>query len=428
MGLMMGVAGILLYLPFYIGFSSQAGGILPNLVYPTRGAHLWVMFAIFLLPLFALILSWWMRGTGSWRWQGFALAAGLGVLLWLLSILLAVGIALVPQVSGLFLGSVSAPGLREVLAESFARRLESPGGWITLLVLLGLTLGLIINGIRGKGEGDQGMEKHWGAEEIAKPPNPSHLNPVLYPLSPDVFVLLLILLGALLVFGPEFLFLRDLFGWRINTIFKFYYQAWLLWGIAAAYASVVFLQSLRRPLDVLYQIGLVLLLGMGLTYTVLGLWTKTNGFEPPQGYTLDGTAYLISQSPDELEAVTWLRSAPAGVVAEAVGGSYTPYGRISTLSGQPTVLGWEFHEVQWRGGSQLLGSRQNDVMRLYCARDWTEAQDIIQQYDIRYIFVGGLERSAYTPQTCSGGLNESKFIRNLAIAFQKGDATIYMVP
>jgi uncharacterized membrane protein len=240
--------------------------------------------------------------------------------------------------------------------------------------------------------------------------------------------LLLTLLGALLVFGPEFLFLRDLFGWRINTIFKFYYQAWLLWGVAAAYVSAAFLISLRRPLDVLYRVGLVLLLGTGLTYTVLGLWTKTNGFKPSQGYTLDGTAYLMSQSPDELEAAAWLSRAPAGVVAEAVGGSYTVYARVSTLSGQPTVLGWEFHEVQWRGGSQLLGSRQSDIMRLYCARDWTEAQDVIQQYHIRYIFVGGLERNAYTSQTCPGGLNEAKFMRNLPVAFQKGETTIYMVP
>ena len=76
--------------------------------------------------------------------------------------------------------------------------------------------------------------------------------------------------------------------------------------------------GVRRLLGALYRIGLVLLLGMGLSYTVLGLWTKTIGFKPPQGYTLDGTAYLMSQSPDELEATAWLRSAPAGVVAEAV--------------------------------------------------------------------------------------------------------------
>ena len=45
LGIPLGILSFLLYLPFYLGFSSQLGGILPNLVYPTRGAHLWVMLA-----------------------------------------------------------------------------------------------------------------------------------------------------------------------------------------------------------------------------------------------------------------------------------------------------------------------------------------------------------------------------------------------
>ena len=50
MGLILGSTGVVLYLPFYLGFSSQAGGILPNLIYPTRGTHLWAMFAPLLIP------------------------------------------------------------------------------------------------------------------------------------------------------------------------------------------------------------------------------------------------------------------------------------------------------------------------------------------------------------------------------------------
>jgi len=35
-----GLLSLLLYLPFYVGFASQAGGILPNITFPSRGAHL----------------------------------------------------------------------------------------------------------------------------------------------------------------------------------------------------------------------------------------------------------------------------------------------------------------------------------------------------------------------------------------------------
>ena len=58
-------------------------------------------------------------------------------------------------------------------------------------------------------------------------------------LNPEAFTLLLVLLGCGLVLVPEFFYLRDQFGWRVNTIFKFYFEAWIAWGITAAFGTVV---------------------------------------------------------------------------------------------------------------------------------------------------------------------------------------------
>src|SRR5690606_29189514 len=49
-----------------------------------------------------------------------------------------------------------------------------------------------------------------------------------YPMSTG-FALLLIGLGLFLVLVPEYVYLRDNFGTRMNMVFKFYYQAWVLW-------------------------------------------------------------------------------------------------------------------------------------------------------------------------------------------------------
>jgi uncharacterized membrane protein len=402
--LLLTLAGILLYLPFYVSFSSQAGGVLPNLIYPTRGAHLWVMFAVLWLPIFAFLLYSLVKGERRWGAAAAWVWGGL-FLLWGTSLLLAFGIIAIPAAGGYYLSSIGAVQGGGLFQEALARRLSASGGWLTLGILATFTLALLFGYARRSAAKGERSERE--------------------SLPSSVFVLLLILLGALLVIGPEFFFLRDLFGWRINTVFKFYYQAWLLWSVAAAYSAAALLRSLRGVWSVLYSLLLSAALLGGLTYSVLALNTKTNGFQPAGGWTLDGAAHLASGSPDETAAAAWLASAPPGVIAEAVGGSYTIYGRVAALSGLPTVLGWDFHEMQWRGGSEEMGSRRADIQQLYCTRDWQEAQAILQQYDIRYVVVGEPERSAYTAEVCPGGLNEGKFQRALQTVFQQGRMTIY---
>ena len=110
-----------------------------------------------------------------------------------------------------------------------------------------------------------------------------------------------------------------------------------------------------------------------------------------------------------------------GVVAEAIGGSYTGFGRISEYTGLPTVLGWPGHESQWRGTSAPQGNRAEDIATLYTTPDWGTAQDILSRYNIRYVYIGGLERSTYP-------VHEDKFVRNMAQVFQQGTVTVYEAP
>jgi uncharacterized membrane protein len=158
-----------------------------------------------------------------------------------------------------------------------------------------------------------------------------------------------------------------------------------------------------------------------LIYPALSIITKTNNFNPAYGWTLDDFTRIQHEDPDEAAAITWLKSAPEGVITEAVGGSYTNYARISEYTGLPAVLGWPGHESQWRGGGAEQGSRENDIRTLYATLNWQPALDIIRQYNIRYVYVGGLERSTYPVQ-------EDKFQRNLIQVFQQGNVTIYEVP
>lgn len=407
---LLAASSIVIYLPFYLGFASQAGGILPNLIYPTRGVHLWVMFAPFLVPLLAFLL-YKVRTTGSLKWlkSGFFLTAVLFISLFIFALVLGLLITQIPEARGIYLGSLAAQDYPSLLRAAFERRWTNPGAWITLALFLTLNLALLSRLIFGTNSSSQSEKKSQ--------------QPIL------AYLLVVTAIGALLVTAPEFVYLRDQFGWRMNTIFKFYYQAWLLWSIAAASVVVYLTTKSKGFWKLLAWIGISILVWMGLFYPVFSLDSKTNGFKPGN-WTLDGTAYLRLQSPEEMSAIDWLQSAPAGVVAEAVpptGGSYTQYGRVAMLSGKPAVLGWMGHESQWRGGNEAMGSRQSDLERLFCSRSWEETQVILDKYQIRYIFVGNLERSTYRPgvANCPNGIDEAKFMRNLAPVFESKQVTIF---
>ena len=386
LGFPVAVLAFLMYLPFYIGFDSQLGGILPSFMYPTRGAQLWVMWGTLLIPLFAYLIYLWRSKTpADWRAGGWT--AG-GILIFLLMSMFALGflaLRLRPEIVQPLLESQGRT-VATFLSDSMARRLSYIGGLLTFLGLLIPALAFLFRSER----------------------------------TPSSFVLLMIALGALLVIGPDFLYLRDNFGYRINTIFKFYYQAWIVFSLAAAYGSIVLLRNLRGAGNVVFSTLFVFVLIVGLTYPVLGVLNKTNSFSPPYGFTLDDFDRVQRENPDEAAAITWFRSAPDGIVAEAIGGAYSNYARISIYTGLPTVLGWGNHEGQWRDQA-LQGTRADDIRMLYIVNDWPTTQSIIDRYNIRYIFVGNLERGTYP-------VNEEKFSRFLKPVFQQGNVTIYEAP
>ena len=433
LGVPLGLLAILLYLPFYVGFSSQAGGILPNLEDPTRGVQLWIMFGPLFLAMAAWLIYLWCSEKHPAKWKlGFSLAGFLVVLLWIFSWLLGLLAKIkMPDFVTSYLANEGFLSAALYFSAASLRRLSYIGGLLTLLVLLGTALAFLLISKEAKQNLEQAEEKE------ARPSAPD--------LHPASFVLFMILLGTLLVLAPEFVFLRDQFTDRMNTIFKFYYQAWMVWSLASAFGVAVLLQDLRSAWNWVYRAGLALVLFMALLYPVLGMLTKTNDFQIPaflknleaarkaggpspwqnaaQVWTMDGGAFFDRIYPDDMAAAAWLRSAPYGIIVEATkpDASYSDWGHVSIYSGLPTVLGWPMHEGQWRGTYEPQGTRQEDIRTLYETSNWIEAQTILSQYGIHYVVVGTLERSTYH-------LNENKFQRYLTPVFQHGQVTVYEVP
>ncbi len=138
-----------------------------------------------------------------------------------------------------------------------------------------------------------------------------------------------------------------------------------------------------------------LLLAGSLYYPMAAAYSKAGGFQGSP--TLDGLAYVKEEVPGEYEAIRELQAkAPLGArMIEAVGGDYSSYGRVSASTGIATLLGWEGHELQWRGSSKPMEGRKEMVDRIYRTLDAAEAEALLAQEGIEYVVVGPREVSRY---------------------------------
>jgi YYY domain-containing protein len=209
-------------------------------------------------------------------------------------------------------------------------------------------------------------------------------------------VWLLVAGGVACLLGPEVLYVRDEFDrsalYRMNTVFKLDYQAWLLLGLAAI-GALAWLPARRLGRAAFALVAGIVVLAAAV-YPVAGTYARKGGFDASP--TLDGLGWLRDRAPGDPGAIAWLDDhAPAGsVVLEAVGEDYSAFGhgRISTFTGLPTVLGWPGHERQW---GHDVGARAEEVARAYSSPTAAGAADVLRRYRVRYVVVGPLERTDY---------------------------------
>ena len=62
------------------------------------------------------------------------------------------------------------------------------------------------------------------------------------------------------------------------------------------------------------------------------------------------------------------------------------------------------------------------MKQVYQTTSAEEAREILETYDVKYVYVGSLEREAY------GDAGLAKFATFMEVAFQNSGATIYRMP
>jgi YYY domain-containing protein len=377
-----------LVLPFLLGCFARS---LPDWL-RAMATGLGVILAAFLLQ--APFWRGYRVPLGAWGWQRGAYADGAGyVQVFGLFLLVVVPLVLVYALEPSARARWGRTGLAAFLLAAVAGQALAP--WGALRVLLA-ALGLLA---------------FVAARRAA---NPARLR-IAAALSAFAF---------LVTAGCDLVYVWD----RMNTVFKFYLDAWLIFAAASALALPAMWQGALLPgwpRGVWRAAFVVLLAAAALTGATSAVAVGRHDRARSPWPSLDGTAYLPLRHPHESEAIEWLNRRPGlPVVAEAWGDAYGDFARVSMNTGLPTVLGWEYH-VHQRGRSwPEIEERKADLARLYQSGDGAEVASVLRKHHVGFVYVGALEARVY------GEVVRQRFEawpHLLAPAYRNDEESIYAV-
>ena len=137
--------------------------------------------------------------------------------------------------------------------------------------------------------------------------------------------------------------------------------------------------------------------------------------------TLNGIEYMRIQYPSDYATVNWLNSNvfKNPVILEAPGNPYAYQSQISTNTGLPTVIGWANHEFLWR--KVWFTDRIKDVNTIYNTTDNKLSINLLNKYNVKYIFIGINERNKYSKP----GLNKFEKNPTYQKVFSNGNNIIF---
>ena len=214
---------------------------------------------------------------------------------------------------------------------------------------------------------------------------------------PDLCIILFGLCAIGLILLPELIFVLDIYGdvyERANTMFKLTFQACILFGICTGYTIMVLLSELKR----LKFIPILCIIFLFIEVTYMKNFSLYGNFlDPKSRKGLDASAYAKTKYINDYDGIKYLDDLQGvHVIVEAVGVAYEETAsRVSALTGNQTIIGWQTHEWLWHNDSAVPSERSSDVYQIYTSTDVDKVADLLKQYNVEYIFIGEVENKVY---------------------------------
>jgi YYY domain-containing protein len=234
------------------------------------------------------------------------------------------------------------------------------------------------------------------------------------------FASLLIAAAAFIALICEIIFLDDPISGsfaRMNTVFKFYMHLWIFLAIAASYSfyQLYFryrglpenslpensLPSSRVYGKNVWMVSLMFLVLSCSVFPVVATFTRIEDMNAKPA--LDGMEYMKELDRGDYDAIKWiqenLRGTPVILEASSDDSSYHYTSRVSANTGLPTVIGWTRHERFWGRGHEEIRTRLEDVNSIYSTSSKKKALELMNKYNVSYVYIGQLERQMYDIRT-----------------------------
>ncbi len=256
------------------------------------------------------------------------------------------------------------------------------------------------------------------------------------------FVLFLIGTSLILTLTIEVVYVIGDIG-RMNSVFKFYMQAWTFLSVSAAAAFGWILSGLpswKPGRRLVWQISFIFLVASAALYPILASFAKIEDrIAEDAPHTLDGMTYMQHATyydegatldlSEDYNAIRWMQDNVLGspVIVEANQVEYHWGTRYTIYTGLPGVIGWNWHMRQQRTivPHDWIYERVDGVHEFYRTEDIQWAQEFLERYDVSYIVLGQFERAKYP------GPGLEKFPANEGIlwteVFRDGETAIYEV-
>ena len=194
----------------------------------------------------------------------------------------------------------------------------------------------------------------------------------------ESIIVLIIISCTLILISVENLRIIDLFDNRMNTIFKTYFQIWLLFSLIVP-VLMIKLRIFQNSKNISYKVIFISLFIISFVQFSSNIYYSTDKFQFKR--TFNSIEFIENYYEGSLDVINWIsnNTKKEDIIFYEVGNDYEVSSFFSSFTGRSTPIGWPGHQKQWGRDAFEINSRVNDLA------NYKDNLEVLKKYNINYL-------------------------------------------